>query len=292
MPEFTTPAPPAPTMLVFCPAPPAPPMTLPLLASDPIIAAFQTPAPPVPALKTPLPPFPPTIAPRLLRLAIVPSFIRRRRPRRLRSSSCRRGRRESSRRLVNVVIAPEFTTACAARAAEDTAAPCPPRTVPLLLSLVIVPAFEMPAPPAPPTVALSEPPPPPTILPLLVSLVIVPLRSIRPRRLRHAKAAGAAVSAADRPPVSQRRDRAGIRDPCPARASGEAQGRGSPAPPLIVALFTLIRSRWSGRSWSAPQCRRRNADRCSDRAFVGERRDRAVLGENALAGLPRCCLRR
>jgi hypothetical protein len=44
--------------------------------------------------------------------------------------------------------------------------------VPLLLSVVIVPEFQTPAPPKPPTKV--EAPPPPLIVPLLVSVVIAP----------------------------------------------------------------------------------------------------------------------
>jgi hypothetical protein len=45
--------------------------------------------------------------------------------------------------------------------------PAPPEILPLLVRLPIVPAFDIPAPPA-------EPPKPPVIAPLLVTVVIVP----------------------------------------------------------------------------------------------------------------------
>ena len=55
--------------------------------------------------------------------------------------------------------------------------PFPPLIVPLLDSVVIVSAFEMPAPPTPAMLVVPwlPPPLPPLILPRLVSVVIIPV---------------------------------------------------------------------------------------------------------------------
>ena len=84
--------------------------------------------------------------------------------------------------------------------------PFPPLIVPLLVRLVIVPAFDTPAPPAPPLAQSRLPPPPPLIVPLLVS----------------------------------GRDRAGVRYPGAARAAGAAESAAPPFPPLIVPLLVSV----------------------------------------------------
>ena len=76
--------------------------------------------------------------------------------------------------LVSVVIAPEFDTPAPPAAEGAASPPFPPLIVPLLDSVAIVPEFDTPAPPALPKVELPAPPPfPPLIAPLLVSVVIV-----------------------------------------------------------------------------------------------------------------------
>ena len=73
--------------------------------------------------------------------------------------------------LVNVLIVPEFETPAPLPYAPEP--PFPPLIVPLLVSAVIVLAFSIPAPPAPPNKS-ALPPVPPLIAPLLVNVLIVP----------------------------------------------------------------------------------------------------------------------
>jgi hypothetical protein len=87
---------------------------------------------------------------------------------------------------------------------EPPCPPCPPKIIPLLIRVAIVPAFDRPAPTRPPTPWLPRPPP---------------------------------VSAADRPAIGQSRDRAGIRDPC---AVGLAAARAAPAIAPLLDKVVIV----------------------------------------------------
>ena len=142
-----------------------------------------------------------------------------------------------------------------------TAPPFPPPILPLLVSRLIVPAFDTPEPPTPPRLA-PKPPVPPRIAPMLDRLVIVPAfdtpappppptplklapAPTSPLPLRIAplldsvliwagdgvdREAGAALSAIDRAAVGQSRDLAGVRNPAPPQRPRPKP----PVPPLIL----------------------------------------------------------
>ena len=92
--------------------------------------------------------------------------------------------------LVRVPIAPEFTMPAPPAPPEKPDPPFPPPIVarPALLRDAIVrpEAFNTPAPPAPPILTSTPPPAPPLIVPLLVSVLTVPEFDIA----RAARAAG------------------------------------------------------------------------------------------------------
>ena len=155
--------------------PPVPPLIVPLLVS--VVIA--------PELAIPAPPAPPGVAlePKALSPRIVPL-------------------------LVSVVIVPEFQTPVPPPA-------LPPLIAPLLVRVVIAPAFQTPAPPAPPTKSVA--PPRAADRPDSGVAERDDRRAfcVRQACAAHAADAGAgpATTAADRPAVGQRRDRAGVRQP-------------------------------------------------------------------------------
>ena len=193
--------------------------------------AFDTPAPPAPPRRDwPGPPFPPRIAPLLVRVVIVPAFDTPAPP----APSTPGAAAASAADLAAVGQRRDRPGVRHARAARRRRRarlpPSPPLIVPLLVSVLIVPEFDTPAPPVPPTRCrgwpMPPPPFPPLIEPLLVRVADRPaIRHARAARADAAKSRGAAVSAADRAAVGQRRDRAGIPDPRAAHAASEAPSR-------------------------------------------------------------------
>ena len=183
------------------PVPPVPPLIVPLLVSVAIVPAFATPAPPAPPLpELPSRAPPPLIAPLLVSVVIVPELDTPAPPgRSAERPACARAAVDRAavgqgrdRPGVGTPAPPALSRSCVAAADRAPAAlvsdpivvpaystrprrhstPPPPLIAPLLVSVLIVPEFDTPAPAGPQAGRPRRPRR--LIVPLLVSVVIVP----------------------------------------------------------------------------------------------------------------------